>query len=137
LRKVASEIQRERTKPVIRALVADENPEIRKAIARILRGLKGVEFGGAAGSMGQLLALWERVRADLVVVDLRLVSLDGFSGLRRLRSAPGLRIMLLTIYDGAELRAVAANGMADASVCKWRIDREMGGEIARLFPSRN
>jgi len=127
----------ERARPVIRALVADENPEIRKAIARILRGLKGVEFGGAAGTMGQLLALWERVRADLVLIDLRLVSLDGFSGLRRLRATPGLRIMLLTIYDGAELRAVAANGMADASICKWRIDREMRAEIARLFPARN
>jgi CheY-like chemotaxis protein len=122
-------------KPPIRALVADENPEIRKAIARILRGLKGVEFGGAAGSMGQLLALWERVKADLILVDLRLVALDGFSGLRRLRSTPGLRIMLLTIYDGAELRTVAAKGLADAFVCKWRIDREMRAEIARLFPA--
>lgn len=117
--------------------MADENPEIRKAIARVLRGVKGVEFGGAAGSMGQLLALWERVRADLVVIDLRLVALDGFSGLRRLRSIPGLRVVLLTIYDGAELRAVAANGMADASICKSRIDREMRIEIARLFPARN
>jgi len=116
-------------------VVADENPEVRKAIARILRGLKGVEFGGAAGTMGQLLALWERVRADLVLVDLRLVSLDGFSTLRRLRAKPGLRVMLLTIYDGAELRALAANGMADASICKWRIDREMPVEIARLFPA--
>ena len=117
--------------------MADENPEIRKAIARIIRGLKGVEFGGAVGSMGQLLALWERVRADLVLIDLRLVSLDGFSALRRLRTAPGLRVMLLTIHDGAELRAVAANGMADASICKWRIDREMRNEIARLFPALN
>ena len=134
---MTAQTQGERAKPAIRALVADENPEIRKAIARILRGLKGVEFGGAAGSMGQLLALWERARADLVVIDLSMVALDGFSGLRRLRSTPGLRVVLLTIHDGAELRAVAANGMADSSICKSRIDREMRVEIARLFPARN
>jgi DNA-binding response OmpR family regulator len=80
-----------------------------------------------------VLALSARARPDLVLVALRLVAPDAFSGLRRLRTTPELRLMLLTIQDGEELRAMAGKGMADSSICKARLDLEIRGEVIRLF----
>lgn len=91
----------------MRLLLADDHPMIRAAIEVLLRGT-GFELVGMTGSGETTIFEVERLRPDMLLLDLQMPDGNGLDVLRRLRAAKSqVRVVMLTagIDDSALLEA--------------------------------
>ena len=93
----------------MRLLLADDHPMIRAAIEVLLRGT-GFELVGMAGTGEATVEEVERLRPDMLLLDLQMPDGSGLDVLRRLRATKSpVRVVMLTagIDDSALLEAQA------------------------------
>ncbi|GLW11907.1 DNA-binding response regulator [Microtetraspora sp. NBRC 13810] len=104
------------TVPEARLLVVDDEPNIRELLSASLR-FSGFEVLAACDGR-EAVQLAERMRPDLVVLDVMLPDLDGFAVAERLRST-GRRVpvLFLTARDGTDDK-VQGLGLGDDYVTK-------------------
>src|SRR5262245_6430510 len=91
--------------------VVDDDPSVRRALARLLRSacLSVEIFANAA----ELLAYEGPLRPVCLIVDIHLPDMDGVTLLRRVVAAePGLPVVMITGDADPELRARALQGGA-------------------------
>lgn len=96
-----------------------------EAICGLLYGLP-VELVGATTSPEEASAALDVWRPDLILLDL--------AHLNKLPRRPGTKVLVLTIYEGAELQAVAKSCESDGVLSKAHLNEVLPAEIARLFP---
>ena len=91
----------------IRVLLADDHPVVREGLRGMLAAEPDIEVVGEAASGPEAVALAERLRPDVVLMDLRMPGGDGVEATRRLT---GTTVVVLTTYDSDAdiLRAVEA-----------------------------
>jgi DNA-binding NarL/FixJ family response regulator len=90
-----------------RILIVDDHPLTREALSSLL-GAHGFEVCGCASDGAQAIVEAERLRPDLVLLDLSMPGLDGLSALPRLReAAPETEVVVLTA-SGTEENLLAA-----------------------------
>jgi DNA-binding NarL/FixJ family response regulator len=93
-----------------RVMVVDDNPVVRQGLVSLLEA-SGIEVVGEAGDGRLALELAERVRPDLVLLDVRMPRLDGVAAAEVL--SRGTRVLMLTYTDDPEVvRAAIGNGAA-------------------------
>jgi DNA-binding NarL/FixJ family response regulator len=84
----------------IRVLIADDHPVVRDGLRAMLEARDGIEVVGEARDGMEALALLARVRADVVLMDLRMPRLDGPAATARIAAEyPDVRVLVLTTYD--------------------------------------
>ena len=91
----------------IRVLLADDHPVVREGLHGMLAAEPDIEVVGEAASGPEAVVLAERLRPDVILMDLRMPGGDGVEAIRRL---PGTTVVVLTTYDSDAdiLRAVEA-----------------------------
>ncbi|SDE31385.1 response regulator [Glycomyces harbinensis] len=97
--------------PMLNVLVVDDDPLVRAGLRMILGGAGDLAVVGEAGSGTEVPALVERLRPDVVLMDLHMPGVDGLTATERLRSAPGApEVLVLTAFeaDGHVRRALRA-----------------------------
>ncbi len=84
----------------LRLIVVDDHPVVRDGLRGMFAGDPGFEVVGEAGDGAEALTLTERLRPDVVLMDLRMPGLDGVSAIRAMAER-GLtaRVLVLTTYD--------------------------------------
>jgi DNA-binding NarL/FixJ family response regulator len=83
----------------ITVLIADDHPIVRDGLRGIFTG-RGFEVVGEAANGAEAVALAERLRPDVVLMDLRMPGTDGVAAITELgRLANPARILVLTTYD--------------------------------------
>ena len=98
-----------------RVALVDDDPLVRSALALMLGGQPDLEVVGEAGDGREGLALVERLRPDVVLMDIRMPRLDGLAATKALhaRTDPP-RVIVLTTFDAdehvVEALAVGADG---------------------------
>jgi len=93
-------------------LIVDDHPSFRASARRMLEA-GGYEVVGEAGNGAAALTEVERLRPDVVLLDVRLGDIDGFEVARRLlaTNGDGPQIVLVSSHDPADLgEAVGASG---------------------------
>ncbi|CAL9396471.1 response regulator [Streptomyces sp. enrichment culture] len=95
----------------IRLLLVDDDPLVRAGLSLMLNGADDIEIVGEAADGGEVGALVDRTRPDVVLMDIRMPAVDGLTAtesLRRREDAP--QVVVLTTFHADEqvLRALRA-----------------------------
>ena len=85
---------------MIRVLVADDQPLVRSGFRMILEERDDLELVGEAQNGEEAVALAKELDPDVILMDVRMPSLDGVEATRRLVDAnTRARILILTTFD--------------------------------------
>jgi DNA-binding NarL/FixJ family response regulator len=104
---------------VIRVLLVDDQELIRVGLRGILRARFGFEVVGECPSGAEVPAAVERLRPDVVLMDVRMPRLDGVAAtvaLRRRDDAPP--VLMLTTFEDAEILAASLRAGASGFLLK-------------------
>jgi NarL family two-component system response regulator LiaR len=95
----------------IRVLIADDHAVLREGLRSFLELQDGIEIVGDAADGAEAVALAEKLRPAVVLMDLVMPKLDGVEAMRELNQrVPGTRVIILTSYidDDRLLPAIRA-----------------------------
>lgn len=110
----------------LRLLVVDDHEVVRLGLRLLLQNRPEFELVGEAESGAQALALVERLRPDLVILDVRLPDRDGLEVCREITERfPGVRVLILTAYPDEEFIVRAIEAGASGYVLKRAGSREL------------
>jgi DNA-binding NarL/FixJ family response regulator len=98
---------------VIRVLLADDQALIRAGFRVLLDSAEGIKVVGEAGNGADAVDLARQLRADVVLMDIRMPGTDGLAATQRIAADDGLagvRIIILTTFESDEYvyRAIRA-----------------------------
>ena len=98
----------------MRVLIADDEALARRRLREMLLALEPpVEIVGEAGDGASALALADKVRPEIALLDIRMPGMDGIqAALRMGRLEPPPAIIFVTAYDDYALAAFDANAIA-------------------------
>lgn len=129
----------------IRVLVADDQQMVRAGFRLILSAEPDIEVVAEASDGGEAVTLARQLRPDVVLMDIRMPTLDGLAATRKLLvDAPAgvARVIVLTTFDDDEyvfgaLQAGASGFLLKNSAPERLIDaiRVVAGGEALLAPS--
>jgi DNA-binding NarL/FixJ family response regulator len=121
----------------IRVLTADDHAEVRAGIAAMIANEPDMDVVGDACDGAEAVLLFGRLAPDVVLMDLRMPTMDGVTAIRAIRASdPDARILALTTYDGeAEIERAMSAG-ACAHLLKDTLVAELLGAIRRAASER-
>ena len=105
----------------VRVLLVDDQALFREGLATLLRLRAELELVGEAKDGAEAIAQAQKLRPDVVLMDLRMPVMDGVEATRRIGATlPAVRVLVLTTFEEEEevfaaLRAGAAGYLLKAS----------------------
>jgi two-component system nitrate/nitrite response regulator NarL len=103
----------------ITLLIVDDQPNIRRAVRQCLALEPDVRVVGEAGDGAEALTLASNLHPDVVLLDIKMGSIDGFDVAEEVHhSLPGTRVIFLTVHDTAANREHARQVGASGFVAK-------------------
>jgi len=146
MRREADEV----TLPPIRILVVDDSVVARRIISEILSAEDGLEVVGTAPNGRIALTKIERMRPDLVTLDIDMPELDGMETLSRVRAAfpeidvimvsnltqRGARVTVDALFLGAADYVTKATQTASAEAARAHLKEQLIPKIRALYLGR-
>jgi DNA-binding NarL/FixJ family response regulator len=116
----------------VRVLIVDDSELVRDGLRMALES-PGLEIVGEAGDGAQGVAEAERLRPDVVLMDVRMPELDGIEATRRIvrLGDPPVRVLMLTTFDLSEyLFEALAAGVSGFTLKDTPPDELLAGVLA-------
>jgi len=124
----------ERWEEPCRILLIDDHPMLRRGTLRVLNAHDPFSVVGEAESGEQGLRLYEKLRPDVVVLDLHLPDMSGMEVLRRVRSLdPHARVMVFSVHEEPEFVVEAVDCGALGFVVKTASPDTLQEAVWTLF----
>jgi DNA-binding NarL/FixJ family response regulator len=102
----------------LRILIVDDHEALRAGVRSVLEA-RGIEVCGEAADGQEALAKALQLRPDLVILDITMPVLDGFSAAREIhKRLPNVGILLLSMHESASMVNVAKSSGARGYVAK-------------------
>ena len=111
-------------------LVVDDQAQFRLAAKAVLRRLDEFELAGEASSGHQAVELADRLRPELVLMDINMPQMSGIEATKEILAAhPDTVVILCSTYDVRDLPADASASGAAGYVNKDRLGTDMLRQI--------
>lgn len=116
-------------------LVVDDQAQFRLAARAVLRRLDEFELAGEARSGHEAVELADRLRPELVLMDINMPQMSGIQATRQILAAhPDTVVILCSTYDVRDLPADAGASGAAGYVNKEQLGTEM---LRRIWAHRD
>jgi len=111
---------------MIRALIVDDNADVRAALKRIIEKSTDITIGGEATNGLEAIAKIEEQTWDIVLLDVSLPDLSGLEVLKRIRiQRPDLRVLMVSVHSAAVYAAPALRAGASGYLTKDRAAEQL------------
>lgn len=122
----------------IRILLADDHGEIREVVREYLSSLPGVRVVGEARNGFEALAQVERLKPDIVFMDVRLPKLNSMEATRIIkRHFACTKVFLTALYDDAFYHREALRVSADGLLSKSDLKRGLSAILQSFQQQAN
>ena len=103
----------------MKVLIVDDHESVRAGVRTVLESQPEIEICGEASNGEECLHKVLQLRPDVVILDLTMPFLDGFSTARGIkRLSPSVEIVLLSMHEGPNVMEMAKSAGASAFVGK-------------------
>jgi len=117
----------------IGVLLVDDRPTVRRGLRMWLEIEPDVSVVGEAADGEEAVSLAEKLRPDVVLMDVKMPGVDGIEATGKLQAVdPCIAVVILSLYDDTDTRVRARNAGAAAFVAKHRMKPELLVTIRRL-----
>ncbi|MFF1477288.1 response regulator [Streptomyces sp. NPDC058301] len=117
----------------IRLLVVDDDPLVRAGLTFMLGGRDDLEIVGEASDGSQVEELADRLRPDVVLMDIRMPNVDGLTATESLRARPDApEVIVLTTFHADEQVVRALRAGAAGFVLKDTAPAEIVAAVRRV-----
>ena len=121
----------------IRVLIADDHAVVRDGLQALLAKASDVEVVGVAGNGREVIEQVQRVRPEVVVMDIGMPELDGVEATRHLREkCPESRVLILSMHLTSEHVVRALQAGARGYVLKESAGEEVVEAIRAVAAGR-
>ena len=115
---------------MIRVLLVDDHAVVREGLRAFLELQEGIEVAGEAADGQAGVAAAERLRPDVVLMDLVMPRLDGVGAMRELRSRlPDVKVIVLTSFADDEMLLPAVQAGAAGYLLKNAQPQELARAV--------
>ncbi|MEY8351336.1 hybrid sensor histidine kinase/response regulator transcription factor [Bacillus cereus] len=118
----------------IRLCIVDDHSFIRESLHTILDGQEDLQVVGMAEDGERALELCERLKPDVVLMDLEMPNLDGIHATKMIKEKwPGICVLILSTFQNTErAKEIIRNG-ADGYLLKSIDSRELAESIRLVY----
>ncbi|MFJ8489954.1 response regulator [Streptomyces sp. NPDC094038] len=117
----------------IRLLLVDDDPLVRAGLALMMGGAGDIEIVGEGADGDEVEALVDRTHPDVVLMDIRMPSVDGLTATERLRArADAPQVVVLTTFHADEQVVHALRAGAAGFVLKDTPPAEIVAAVRRV-----
>lgn len=121
------------TQPKIRTLIVDDEPDIRQLLLTILSMTSDFETVGTAANGREAIELAAELQPDLILLDVRMPTLDGIAALPHLRiEAQHAKVVFLSVLEGWLLEH-DPNVQPDAIISKAVLPQRLVTELRQVM----
>ncbi|MEV0696541.1 response regulator transcription factor [Saccharopolyspora sp. NPDC050389] len=103
---------------MVRVLLVDDQELMRMGFRMVLDAQDDLEVVGEAGNGEEAIELAERLRPDVVLMDVRMPVLDGVEATRRIVAADSAKVLVMTTFDLDEYALSALRNGASGFLLK-------------------
>ena len=121
-------------------LLVDDDSDLLEMLLSIFRRAGYTNLQTATSGV-EALRMWLEEQPDLIVLDVMMPGMDGFSVLKEIRRISRVPVLMLTARGEAEERIEGLESGADDYLAKPFLPRELllrvGAILSRAYPERN
>ncbi len=128
---------------IIQVLIADDHQYVRRGLRRLLQNTEDMQVVGEASNGEEAVELTEKLRPDVVVMDISMPKLDGIQALKRIRKQKiPTRVIILSMHTEIDIMRTAMQQGAHGYVLKRMAAQELTTAIRAVwrgdtyFPSK-
>jgi DNA-binding NarL/FixJ family response regulator len=109
-----------------RVLIVDDHAFIRRGVQTILHPFPEWEFCGEADNGNDAVRMADELKPDVIVMDVSMPGLNGIEAARAIcKTQPGVKIVLLTLHESADLVRSAFRAGARGYLLKTDAEQEL------------
>lgn len=118
-------------------VLADDHALVRSGIRSLLMAIPGIDVVGEADDGNTAIELTNRLKPDVVVMDIAMKGMNGLEAVRRLRADhPDTRFLMLSMYGSEEYVMQALNAGANGYLFKDSAAYELEKAVAEVMQGR-
>jgi DNA-binding NarL/FixJ family response regulator len=116
-----------------RILVADDHEVVRRGLCALLQGQPDWEVCGEAGDGREALEKTQKLKPDVVILDIGMPSLNGLEATRQiLKTMPHTKVLILTLHDSDQVVREVLNAGARGFLLKSDAARDLVAAVEAL-----
>jgi DNA-binding NarL/FixJ family response regulator len=120
---------------MLRILIADDNPKVRRCVHDALQDYDDLEVCGEAASGREAIAMTAELKPAIVVLDLSMPDGNGMDAARVIhKEFPETGILILSMHDAPEL--IVAAQASGAQACLLKSDLRPLIDAVRAFAAK-